>query len=361
MEQKTTNMYSPFEIGNLTVNNRIVRSATFEFGADEGRVTPRIVELYRQLAEGGSGLIITGMHAVLSSARSGPVMVETTYDAYADDMKQIADIMHENGSLLFVQLNHAGYKTAKVSGYDRIGVSEQEVPEGINYREATPDDIKQIIEAYEIAAKRCKMAGCDGVQIHAGHGYLLNTFLSPYYNHRTDPYGGSIENRARILFEIYDAIRSAVGDSYPVSVKIPFSDRVSPSIAPEECIYVCKELEKKGIDMIEITSGLTMDGGESSFTPFVKNEAQQGSFLAGAVQVADAVSIPVISVSGYRTPDFIEKSLTETPIAAVSLCRPLVREPGLPNRWKTDRAKATCISCNRCFMSNGIIACQVEK
>jgi 2,4-dienoyl-CoA reductase-like NADH-dependent reductase (Old Yellow Enzyme family) len=361
MKLKTTTMYSPFKIGNLTVSNRLVRSATFEFGADDGRITPKIVELYRCLAEGGSGLIITGMYAVLPSARSNPVMVETTYDAYIGDMEQIANIIHKNGSLLFVQLNHAGYKTAKNPGYDRISVSEQEVTEGYTYREATFDDIKQITEAFGIAAKRCKEAGCDGVQIHAGHGYLLNTFLSPYYNHRTDAYGGPIENRARILFEIYGAIRNVVGDDYPVSVKIPFSDRVSPSIMPDECIYVCRELEKKGIDMIEVTSGLTMDGGESSFTPFVKNETQEGSFLVGAAQVADVVSVPVVSVAGYRTPDFIEKSLMETPVTAVSLCRPLVREPNLPNRWKTDRAKAACISCNRCFMSKGIIACQVEQ
>ncbi|MDR3353746.1 MAG: NADH:flavin oxidoreductase [Synergistaceae bacterium] len=361
MKQKPISMYDSFEIGNLMIKNRLVRSATFEFGADDGVVTQRIIELYRQLAEGGSGLIITGMYAVLSSARSSPVMVETTYDGYVDDMKRIVDIVHENGSLLFVQLNHTGYKTAKSPGYDRIGVSEQEIAEGYTYLEATPDDIKRIAEAFGKAAKRCKEAGCDGVQIHGSHGYLINTFLSPYYNQRTDAYGGPIENRARILFEIYDEIRNAVDNNFPVSVKIPFSDRVSPSIMPDECVYVCRELEKRGIDMIEVTSGLTMDGGGSSFSPFVKDESQEGSFLAGAAQLANAVGIPIVSVCGYRTPDFIEKALNETAVAAVSLCRPLVREPALSNRWKSDRTKAACISCNRCFMSKGIIACQAEK
>jgi 2,4-dienoyl-CoA reductase-like NADH-dependent reductase (Old Yellow Enzyme family) len=300
------------------------------------------------------------MQAVLSGGKSSLVMVETTYEHYLDDMKQIADVVHENGSLIFVQLNHAGYKTAKSPGYDRLGVSEQEVTEGYIYHEATPDEIKGIAEAFGDSAKRCKEAGCDGVQIHAGHSYLLNTFLSPYYNHRTDSYGGPIENRARILFEVYSAVRNAVGNDYPVSVKIPFSDRVSPSITPEECLYVCKELEKNGIDMIEVTSGLTMDGGESSFTPFAKGD-DEGNFLDGAVQITNAVSVPVVSVCGYRTPDFIEQTLNETPITAISLCRPLIREPNLPNRWKTDRTKATCISCNQCYKSSGIIACQVKK
>lgn len=361
MKQKNISMYDSFNISNETVKNRLVRSATFEFGADQGRITPRIVEFYRQLAESGSGLIISGMFAVQASASSGPVMVETGYNQYINDLKQVVDVIHKNGSVLFVQLNHAGYKTAKGPGHDRIGVSEMEVTKGVTYQEATPAGIGRIVKAFAVAAQRSKEAGCDGVQIHAGHGYLLNTFLSPYYNHRTDAYGGSIENRTRILFEIYGAIRSAVGESYPVGVKIPCSDGVNPSITPEECVFVCKELEKKGIDMIEVTSGLTMDGGESSFTPFVQNEGQQGRFLAGAVQAANAVSVPVISVAGYRTPDYIEKTLSETPVTAVSLCRPLVREPELPNRWKTNRAKAACISCNRCFMSRGIIACQAEQ
>ena len=235
-----------------------------------------------------------------------------------------------------------------------------EITEGRTYREAKSDAIQNIVRAFARAAMRCKDAGCDGVQIHASHGYLINTFLSPYYNHRTDEYGGAIENRARILFEVYDAVRYAVGNNYPISVKIPFSDRVSPSITPDECIYVCKELDKRGIDMIEITSGLTMDGGESSFSPFVKTESE-GSFLAGAAQIADAVSVPIVSVCGYRTPDFIEKTLNETGVTAISLCRPLIREPNLPNRWKTDRSKASCLSCNQCFNSSGIIACQTKK
>ncbi len=361
MEKKTIGIYDPFQIGNLTIKNRLIRSATFEFGADSGRITPRIIKLYRELAAGGSGLIISGMQAVLPGAGIGPTMVETTYDRYVDDMKQLTDVVHENGSKLFVQLNHAGYGTDWRHGYDRLGVSERLVAENCTYQETTPDEIKIIVEAFGKAAKHCKGAGCDGVQIHAAHGFLINTFLSPYFNHRTDAYGGSIENRSRILFEVYAAIRNAVGNNYPVSVKIPFSDRVSPSITPDECIYVCKELEERGIDMIEITSGVTYDGGESSLTPLGNKESKEGNFLTGAVQVADAVSVPIVSVCGYRTPDFIEKTLNETPVTAISLCRPLIREPNLPNRWETDRTKATCVSCNQCYKSSGIIACQMKK
>lgn len=361
MEQKSTSMYDPFKIGSLVIKNRLVRSATFEFGADDGRAAQRIIELYRRLAEGGSGLIISGMQAVMPGAMSNPMMVETTYDNYVDDMKRAANVIHESGSVFFVQLNHSGYKTSTSPGHDRIGVSELEVAKGCAYLEATPDDIKRIAEAFGKAARRCKDAGCDGVQIHAAHGYLISTFLSPYYNHRTDAYGGSIENRSRILFEVYDAIRNEVGNNYPVSVKLNFSDRVSTSITPDESVYVCKKLEERGIDMIEVSSGLSIAGEkESSSAPLIK-EAQEGVFLTGAVRLANEVSIPIVSVCGYRTPDFIEKALSETPVTAVSISRPLVREPDLPNRWKSDRTKAACISCSRCFKSNGSIACQAMK
>jgi NADH:flavin oxidoreductases, Old Yellow Enzyme family len=361
MQNKAISMYDSFQIGTLAIGNRLVASATFEFAADNGKVSRKIIDHYRELAAGGSGLIVSGMQTVLSSASSGPVMVDTTYEGYVDDMKKLVDVVHENGSRLFVQLNHSGYKTFKDEGYDRIGVSEKEVVEGCTFREATRDDIEKIVDAFGQAAKRAKDAGADGVQIHSGHGYLLNTFLSPYFNRRTDAYGGPVENRARILFEVYNAVRKTVGDGYPVSIKLPFSDGASPSITSEDCVYVSKELEERGMDMIEVTAGFTMDGGASSFTPFVKDETQEARFLAGAVRIAEAVKIPVISVCGYRTPDVIEKVLSETAVAAVSLCRPIIREPNLPNRWKTDRSKATCVSCNKCFMSKGLIACQLDK
>lgn len=282
-------MYDSFKIGGLVVKNRLLRSATFEFGAADGRITQEMIRHYRSHVAGGSGLMITGMHAVSAGGRSNPAMAETTYDGYVEDMRQAADAVHENGSLLFVQLNHAGYKTAQGPGYDCIGVSQKQVDPARNFREADVAEIGKIAVDFGEAARRCQEAGCDGVQIHAGHGYLLNTFLSPYYNRRRDAYGGPIENRARILFQAYNAVRSAVGKDFPVGIKIPFSDRVTPSISPDDSLYVCKELERQGIDMIEITAGLTIDGGAFSFTPSVQQEDQEASFLAGAAQIAHAL------------------------------------------------------------------------
>lgn len=361
MKGKQISMYDPFQIGGKTAKNRLIRSATFEFGAKDGRCTPEIVSLYRRLAEGGVGVIITGMTAVRAGGRTGPSMLTADDPEFCRNIRQIAEAAHEQNSLILVQLNHAGFKTARQQGYDRLGVTEQQVAEGALYRQMTKEDIGDLARAYGEAARRCQQGGCDGVQIHAGHGYLLHTFLSPYYNRRTDEYGGPIQNRARILYEIYDGIRAAVSDDFLVSVKLPFSDGTEPSITAEECAAVCRELERRGVGMLEITAGVSMDGGPSSFTPFVKDEGSQGAFLQGAALIAEGANIPVVSVAGYRTPDFIEKALNETKIAAVSLCRPLIRQPDLPNRWKTDRSPAQCVSCNRCFGSKGLLACQAAK
>lgn len=359
MEQKHLKMYETYRIGTLELPNRLIRSAMFEFGADNGRITPEIKTLYRALAEGGSGLIITGMQAVSAGAGIGPAMVQATHEQYIDDMRQIADVIHQNGSCLFAQLNHAGYRTAWRLGYDSFGVSDYSISDTFSYHAATQAEIAQLIEDFGKAAIRAKTAGCDGVQIHAAHGFLINTFLSPYFNHRSDAYGGSIEKRARLLFDVYDAVRSSVGNDFPVSVKLPYCDMVSPSITPDECIWICTELEKRGIDMIEITSGTTMDGTTTSFTPIIEAGAPEGNFLGGASRIAEAVSVPVASVCGYRSSDFIEEVLQRTKLAAISLGRPLVREPDLPNRWKAGRGRAACISCNRCYKSKGIISCQV--
>lgn len=360
MNKKIT-MYDSFEINGKKIKNRIVRSAMFEFGADNGKITPAIKALYKQLAEGGSGLIITGMQAVTSGAGIGGAMIQTTYDGYVEDMVEIADTVHKNDGVLFAQLQHAGYRTNWKAGYDTFGVCENAVSEECTYHEATHEELKKLASAFATAAVRCKEAGCDGVQIHAAHGFLINSFLSPHFNHRTDCYGGTIENRARLLFEIYGAIREAVGADFLISVKIPGNDLVADSSTLDEIVWVCRELEKKGMNFIEVSAGITMDGGETSFTPFAQKGKSEGDFLIEASRIAEAVKIPVASVCGYRTPERIDEVLNITPVTAISLGRPLVREADLPNRWKNDCSPAKCVSCNRCYGSKGLISCQAEN
>lgn len=305
-------MYTPFHLRKIQVSNRLVASAMFEYGAENGKITEKITERYLSLADGGDGLIITGMHAVSAASSVAPIMVNTEYDHYVADMSYIANTVHEKGGKIIVQLQHCGEKTSTADDYDKFAVCEKKVSENCIYHEATKDELHKVAVDFANSALRCKEAGVDGVQIHGAHSYLINSFLSPSTNYRTDEYGGKIENR--------------------------------------------------GIDFIEVSSGMVMDNSIASFTPVVRSE-NQAPFLKYASQLASQVAIPVISVCGYRTPDMVKKALSETKISAVSFGRPLVREPNLPNRWKKDRRPAMCISCNRCCNSFGdkIITCQVAK
>lgn len=330
-------------LGNLTVKNRLVRSATFEGGADNGVITPFLRDIHEGLARGGVGLIITGMMGpgLNSSLKSGMVRIDR--ETFVPKYAEIAKAIHQHGCKVIIQISHCGVKAKTVEEDSPLGPSDIE---GLA-RGMTKGEIKTVITDFGKAAKRCKEAGADGAQIHGAHGYLISQFLSPYFNKRSDEYGGSLENRARLLFEVYEEIRAQVGKEYPVWVKINQSDLVENGFTGEECLWVCKELEKRGIDAVEVSSGIGIDKKTSS----ARTDDDEGYNAEVALKIADEIDTPVICVGGYRTPDGIEKFLNKGRLAAISLSRPLVREPDLPKRWQSgDRSKALCISCSQCFL-----------
>ena len=355
-------MYTPFQLGNIEISNRFVASAMFEYGANNGHITEKIKERYLKLADGGAGLIITGMQAVCTAGSIGPIMVNTEYNGYIKDIKDIVNSVHERGAKLIVQLQHCGNKTGQSREYDKFDVCERKISNECIYHSATKDDLKKVINDFATSALKCKEAGVDGVQIHGAHGFLINSFLSPSTNRRIDEYGGKIENRARLLFEIYTSIRQIVGSDFIIGIKFPFSDLNKNSIKPDESIWVCKELESHGIDFIEVSSGMIMDNSTASFIPLIRN-TDQAPFLKYASLLAENIKIPVISVCGYHTLEMAENALKETKIKAISFRLSFVREPNLPNRWKEDNSRAKCIYCNSCCNSfdDKIITCQIEK
>lgn len=351
-------IFEEVNVGGVKMRNRLVRSATFEMGLSDidGRMTERYEEFYAPLAEGGAGGLITGMMSVYEGGGLTPNATRIFDDSFVPSFKRLADVVHAAGSTIIVQVNHCGVKSMSMAG-----PSEVEVYPGKPHSKAmTKEDIAAVTKAFGEAAARCKQAGADAVQLHGAHGYLLSQFLSPVYNKRTDEYGGPIENRARFLLEVYDEARRQVGPDYPLWVKINYADLEEPSITPEECIWVCQELERRGINAIEVSAGLG-NGRDSSPSRRVAGEAGEGYFADAARAVAAAVKVPVLSVGGFRTPAVIEAALQTDGIEAVSLCRPLIREPGLPNRWLSgDASKATCISCSKCFKPSERFGCYID-
>ncbi len=343
-------LFDPVVIGAVSLKNRIIRSATLESPADaRGRFAAALLPLYAALAEGGVGAIITGMMGVGPNARLRPSMADAGTDEAIAELRALADCVHARGSRLVVQLSHCGRKSTVLEGYAPLGPMDAPLPHGPIARAMTPNDIEAVALNFAAAASRCKEAGADAVQMHAAHGYLLSQFLSPFYNKRQDGYGGGITGRARIVLEVYDAIRSAVGADFPIWIKINATDLVDETITWDECLWVCAALAERGINAIELSGGIA-ESARSSSAPPVRDESEEGVYGPEALALAESVSTPVISVCGYRTPAVINEWLNRGRIAAISLCRPLISEPGLVARWQSgDTAKARCISCNKCF------------
>ncbi|WP_291447160.1 NADH:flavin oxidoreductase [Desulfovibrio sp.] len=339
-------LFESATVGGLSLRNRFIRSATFEYVYDnENEVfADRLLPMYEKLAGNGVAAIITGMVGVDENSRAASVMVKAYGQSFVPELARLADGVHALGTKLIVQINHCGQKARQIDGGgSSLGPSGTENAKGMSR-----DQIRSVVASFADIAARCKEAGADAVQIHAAHGYLLSEFLNPYFNKRTDEYGGSIEGRARIVLEVYDAVREAVGKDYPVWVKINSKDLTDPSISPEEFQWVCAELDKRGIDAIEVSGGAVISP-ESASTPLIKKEADEGYFAREALKVAEKATASVISVCGYRTPDVIEQWLNKGKIEAISLCRPLISEPDLVGRWERgDMRKARCISCSKC-------------
>jgi 2,4-dienoyl-CoA reductase-like NADH-dependent reductase (Old Yellow Enzyme family) len=232
--------------------------------------------------------------------------------------------------------------------------------------EMTTTDIARITEAFGQGAGRAKRAGFDGVQIHAAHGYLLSQFLSPFYNKRKDEYGGAIENRARFLLQVYESVRSATGGDFPVLVKLNAEDFLQGGMTGEEFLEVSEMLAASGIDAIEMSGGTVDSGKYSPVRPGkLKSPEDEVFYRETARLFKDRIHAPLILVGGIRSFEVAEELVDSGLADYISLCRPLIREPHLINRWKTGSMKRSeCLSDNLCFkpaMAGEGVYCVTER
>jgi len=360
-------LFEATEINGMKLRNRLVRSATWEgMCGPDGRPSEKLINCYRDLARGGVGLIISGYTFVRTEGKQMPGKMGIQNDDFSADMKKMTRAVHDEGGRICIQLVHAGGQTtAEIAGRTPLAPSPVNAEQfGGKPVEATEQDIAEIVSAFAEAARRAREYGFDAVQLHGAHGYLINQFLSPLTNRRTDHYGGAIENRCRFLMEVYHAVRSASGDDFPVLIKLNGSDNLDGGLEIGDAVTAAKLLDSAGIDAIEVSCGTPASGDRSPARQNIKGPEQEAYNLPAAREIKRSVSCPVMSVGGYRSLDVIERVIGSD-VDYVSLSRPLIREPHLPLRWQQgDRAPARCISCNSCFkpgLEEGGIYCVVEK
>ncbi len=357
-------LFTPIRIGSATVPNRFVRSATHDFMADdEGFVTDAHMELYSRLAEGEVGLIITGHAHVQPSGQASPRQMAVFDDRFVEGLARIPAAVHSFPSLVFLQIAHAGRQTKdKLCGC--IPVSPSAVYDPVSKvmpRELASDEIQVLIVDFISAAKRAKRAGFDGVQLHAAHGYLLSSFLSPHTNRRADEWGGPVENRARVLVEILRGVKSACGRDFPVIVKLNSTDFLEGGLVLGDAVRVARMIEADGIDGIEVSGGMA-EAGRGSVWAGLRSEEDEGYFAENAARIKQAVRVPVFALGGVRTLAVAERLVREGRADLVSLSRPLIRDPFLVKHFREGlTSKSECISCNKCFNPRGIRCAELKK
>ena len=261
-----TTLFEEAAINGMTLRNRLVRSATWEGMCEQdGRPTEKLINCYRDLAQGGIGLIISGYTFVRPDGKQFPGKMGIHTEDFAGAYENLTSTVHNAGGKIAVQLVHAGGQTdANNTGRQPLAPSAVQVDQFPEMPAAlTKDEINEIIAAFAEGARRAKAWGFDGVQLHGAHGYLINQFLSPLTNRRTDEYGGSIENRSRFLLEVFRKVRETVGTDYPVLIKLNAADNLEGGLEVDDAVCAAKKLAKAGIDAIEVSAGTPASGEEN--------------------------------------------------------------------------------------------------
>lgn len=378
-------LFDKTAISGLTVKNRIIRSATHDGLADEnGAPSDKLIAKYEHLAKNETGCIITGYAAVSPNGVSPyPRMMKIFDDSVIDRYKELTAAVHRHGTPLVLQLAHCGRQTSsKAIGMQKVAPSNvlhTFYPD--KAKELTDSEIYKIIDDFVLAAVRAEKSGFDAVQLHGGHGYLLHDFLSPFGNRRKDSWGGSLENRCRIVELIIKGIKEKT--KLPVWIKISAEDNRKNGMRIDSSVQICKRLEAAGCDAIEVSCGTVQDGmntmrsrlmpmdavfkyrepcasfpkllnkialpAANLINPLIKQPSPLENFnIDNAEKIKEAVSIPIIAVGGIHKASDMQNIIKEGKADFISMCRPFICEPDLAKKLINGQAEAKCIMCNYC-------------
>lgn len=375
-------LFTPKKIGEMEIQNRFVHSATYEcMASDDGQVTDKLIRRYSKIAKGGAGLIIPGYLYITPNGRAVKYQTGIHNDDMIEGLKKLVDVVHDEGSKIAFQLVHSGRQTAKDS-IRQTPIAPSKGPKDNIYmvkpKEMTEEQIQEVIKAFGVAAFRVSEAGADGVQIHAAHGYLINQFLSPFFNKRTDSWGASDENRFRFLKEVVLEIRKNISDETSVLVKLNTQDYTpKQGITLELAKRYAGWLADLPIDGLEVSCGtlsysmFNMIRGDVPTEELIMNfpwwrkiigkivlknmegkfELEEGYNLEAAKLIKPVIGdIPLLVVGGMRKVDHMEKVLKDGVADFISMSRPFIREPNIVNRIRERKAaEVACVSCNKCF------------
>lgn len=322
----------------LLLRNRLVKaSMTERMAAPDGRPSRRLIDLFRRFADGGVGLLMTGNVAV--DARQLEALGNVTFET-AHDLDAYRRWAHAGGAVpIFMQLNHPGRQAMREVSHEPVAPSAVGLPNKKYFatpRAMTEDDILATIENFIAAARTAERARFAGVEIHAAHGYLLSQFLAPNVNQRTDQWGGSIHNRARLLLRVVEGVRENVSESFAVGVKLNAGDFVKGGLEASEVAVVMAELSRRDVDFIEVSGGTFEQ--PASFGRGVPTSTcrREGYFLDMVQRARDVAPVPLIVTGGWRSARAMSEAIGSGACDLIGLARPLVLDPTLPSRLLRD-------------------------
>lgn len=331
MEDKI-NIWKKAKIKNMELKNRIVRSATNEhLGTLDGCITDDYIKVYANLAQNGVGLIITSHMAIDKNQRADVTHICVNDSKNQEKLKLLTETVHKYGSKIIAQVSYCGHHGSKMKGQ----ICKTPSGKG-NTKALSKENIEQCIINHVKTIKTLQKTGFDGVQLHMAYGYLLSEFLDPFYNERTDDYGGNANNRYRIIHEILMQVNQIIEPNFAIIAKIDSVSKNKDKDFMDQQIEICKWLEKDGVDAIEISGSNFKELNQT--TPY---------FLDNALRIKGNVNLPIILVGGFRNVCQMNDTL-EKGIDFISMSRPFIAEENFVQKLKNNQ-ESICTNCNSCF------------
>jgi 2,4-dienoyl-CoA reductase-like NADH-dependent reductase (Old Yellow Enzyme family) len=339
----------PLTVKKTTFPNRVVLAPIqTNYAAKDGASTERLVNFHRNIAANGVGLSIVGATAISPVSKLGGRAVGLFEDSNIAPVRELFDAIRGAGSVPAVQICHGGrVLPPKLAGGDVVGPSAIQSPMAEAMpRELTTEEVQDIIGQFVYSAEAAKTAGAELVEFHGAHSYLLNQFLSPLANQRTDQYGGSTENRGRIVSEIIEKTRERVGEDFIIALRMSVDEFADGGLTVKESIELIKMFIGNGLDMIHVS------GGGQDSGPRMLQEAASGGILSLAGEIKKAVDIPVIAVGGILKLDQAEQAMKDGLADMVAIARALIADPEMVKKSLEGKADdvVECTGCFQCFM-----------